>query len=90
MGGSSEPSPYFFLSLRQRYAHGQTKLTGRLLSPPSASMLLLDTEGESVLSSSLTSSSQLTLVLTENIKKQIHHHCIEVAARFWTVDEDRC
>lgn len=51
--------------------------------------LLLE-PGESILFSSLTSNSQLTLVLTENIKKQIHHHCIEVAARFWTVGEDRC
>lgn len=61
-------------------------------APESAKCLpiLLLEPGESVLFSSLTSNSQLTLVLTENIKKQIHHRRIEVAARFWTVGEDRC
>ena len=61
-------------------------------APESAKCLpiLLLEPGESILFSSLTSNSQLTLVLTENIKKRIHHHRIEVAARFWTVGEDGC
>lgn len=61
-------------------------------APESAKCLpiLLLEPGESTLFSSLTSNSQLTLVLTENIRKQRHHHCIEVAARFWMVGEDRC
>lgn len=64
----------------------------RLCSPARQAppMLFLDIEGDSVFFASLISSSQLTLVLTETIKKQVHPQRDEGAARFWTVDGDRC
>lgn len=48
---------FFFSCLRQRYAHGQTVLTGRLLSQPSASHAVLRYR-RVVLFSSLTCNSQ--------------------------------